>query len=443
LYEYKTYNKMSTSPYVQKDVSALLYTKNPKAINSITDRKPNRINPKRARSGVAPGDPIEFEFTSDAFIDLASASLCFDLAITGVTGTTNSICNAADVVSRISIFYNDVLCEQINESNSWCNTLLAYSATRSWCGSEGDAILGLSNQVNQALPGAASNGARSYCVPIGLLSGFFRMANYLPLLGNKLRVSFQVASKPSDVVNFTDNTVPGGIGFQLNNISVMIDSVIVQREYRDKILEVMASENGLRIPFSSLQTGKLTPSNSTSQQLRIPNNLSNALSLFMLYDNASAKALTTNQWTLMHQSFPLPSFSSLRVRSGSHYFTPPDDIKSFPELYASAEKCCNSVADISGTGYINYGMQSGLYTKAATIAGGSYGLCLLAVNLEKTLESDDSVMNNGFTASESGSVDFDIQITTTTALSNGDSFLTAIQHKRALVFARSGVVCEV
>ena len=94
----------------------------------------------------------------------------------------------------------------------------------------------------------------------------------------------------------------------------------------------------------------------------------------------------------------------MRVRCGTKMFTPPDDIRSFTEAYTSVEKCVNSVCDITGSGWIDYKMYTGDYAQAGKIddSAAKYGLCLLGVNLEKTIEMDDAVINNGLAAIEAG-----------------------------------------
>jgi hypothetical protein len=427
---------------VPKEVSALLFSKNPKVIDSIQERQPSRFNPRGNRTGLNPGDTIEFEFTSDQFVDVSSALLCFDLNI----AATDSICNAADVIERISIYYNDVLLEQISDANAWSNALLAYSAHRNWCQSEGKMILGLTNQVNSNAPSTAAgtvNGARAYAVPLGLVSGLFRMKNYLPLLGNKLRVSILLAPA-KDVINYTTAAVPATQTYSLNKISILMDTIVCTQGYASTIRAAMNTSEGLRLPFTSLQMNSLTVGSGTNQYLRIPNNLSNAMSLFMLYDNSTTKVLTQNLWNFKKQSFPLPTFSSLRVRCGTKMFTPPDDLRSFAELYTSAEKCVNSVCDITGTGYIDFKTFTGGYAAHTDLSNAAavYGLALIGVNLEKTIEPDDNVINNGLAAIEAGNSDFDVQLTTTSGLAVTDNILSAISHKRALVFASHGITCE-
>ena len=96
---------MATSVKMEsKPVSALLYSKSPKVIDAIQERQPSRFNPKGSSDGFLPGRMIEFEFMTDQFLDPASAVLCFDLDV----AATDAISNAADVIERLDILYNDV-----------------------------------------------------------------------------------------------------------------------------------------------------------------------------------------------------------------------------------------------------------------------------------------------------------------------------------------------
>ena len=284
------------------------------------------------------------------------------------------------------------------------------------------------------------NGKRSYAIPLGLLSGFFRMKNYLPLMGNRLRVNFGLTKSASDVISFSTTAAPANQSFTLNNVSILMDTVICTPKYADAVRSVMQTGEGLRLPFTSLQTGTHQVAASASQYMRIANSNSNSMSLFLLYDDKVAKEQEPDKWSLSRQAYALPKFSSLRVRCGTKSFTPPDDIRSFTELYTSVEKCVNSVCDITGSGWIDYQMYTGDYVQGANVSGGKYGLCLMGVNLEKTIETDDAVINNGLAAIEAGNSDFDITLQTATALNNQNTFRWAISHKRALVFAAQGVV---
>jgi hypothetical protein len=163
----------------------------------------------------------------------------------------------------------------------------------------------------------------------------------------------------------------------------------------------------------------------------------------MIHDPQATKEEKDTLNICNNQSFPLSTFAGLRVTCGSRDFTPSDGYKTFSELYAATEQCINSLCDLSCSGYIDYATYKAAYTQHADISNTSavYGLCLMGINLEKSVENDDSTINNGI-SSQDGFSQFDIQLTTSSALATTSKLLTNVVHKRALVFSGSGVAVE-
>lgn len=426
---------MSIVEYNQVQAPELLFSKNPNVLPSIVERRAERFHPRGSRSSITPGSTIEFEITHDQFLDLQSAGISLTLDLQGAVGA--AISNICDVIDRIEVFYNDSIVDRIQDVAAWSNTYIAFSANADYANSEGSALLGLTNQFITTNP---NNGDRQYIIPMALISPVFMMSNYLPLLSNKLRISILLQNNTKAVISkFTTSDT-----YVLNNVSLMMDTIIVTREYRDKIIQAMQTDNGFRIPFTSWTTGRMSVvGTGTSQQLQISNNHTNALSLHLLYHNETAKnAAASGNWVLWNQSFPLTNFSSLYVRSGSKIFTPPDRINGFAELYVSQEKCLTSFANLGSSGWVTYKQFSDGYTSNATLSSGTYGLCLLSVNLEKTLTSDYDTINSGLSSGDGATNMFDVEINTSSALVGSDSWLYAIVHKRTLIFANSGIDVE-
>jgi len=450
--------------YETKTIDSLLYNRKPAVIESIIERRQRRYLPRGARSGLTAGQQVEFEITHDMFNDLKTAYLGFSLASTDTDG---KICNAGDIIDILEIFYNDVLVEKISNCGEWSNSFLAHSAHPEWFKREGRALLGISNQCvggdatatgsiylqygDRAL---ASN--ESYVVPIALSSGFFRSKYFLPIVGNKLRVVITLAPNKK-VLSF--RTTAATDAYTVNDLFLSMEDIVVQSQYRAKVLEAMQGE-GFRIPFTSYQTNELSLAASTTQNLVLNANLSNAISLFMLHDpqvytsnGAGTGKLTDNAGNnnlnvCWDQSFPLSGFGSLMVNCGSRQFGPSDGFKTYSELYTSTEQCINYLCDLKGSGYIDYATFKAGYTKAIAIqstnpgvTAGTYGLCLLGVNLEKSVENDDATINNGI-SSQDGFSQFEIKLTTSDSLASSSKLLTNIVHKRALVFQQSGISCE-
>jgi hypothetical protein len=430
--------------YSKMDHPQLLYNGAPKLIEAVLERRPIRYQPKNRT--VNPGDIIDFDITSDQFADLGSAVLHFDLALNVAAGTTDTgarIHNALDIIKQIEVFYNDQSCERVLDANVWANTFLSYSATRDWANSEGGALLGLHNQgtASAAVSGTSNthNGIRSYAVPLAYVSGFFRMKPFLPLVNNKLRLAL-LTEAVAQVIGLQSTAIGG---YQLTNTSLVMDMIVVDRSYSQAVQKAMLSEDGFRIPYTSFQTAHATVTGTTDNYIRVSNNNSNALSLFILHE--PTKAFAVDVWTAWKQCFPMPLFTTLRCTSGSKTFTPADGIRGFPELYASAEKCVSGPADLSGQGWIDYKTFTATYAKhiLMTNAAAAYGLCVMAVNLEKSIQVDDAAANNGLDSHSGGADQFlDVQITTSSALDPTSTFLTNLVHRRALVFRQGASVIE-
>lgn len=428
---------MSMQSYSKKMPQALLFSQNPSILDGVVERRVERFQPNGSRSGYTAGQTLEFFITTDQLQDLTSGMLCFDLAISGTSSGSARISNAVDVIKNFSIFLNDVQLESIQDTAAWINTFMSFTCNRSYLQTEADVLLGINNQEHIS---SVASPIRSFSVPLALVSGLCRAQNYFPTLGSKLRFVFELAPN-RDVIS-----LPGNVdnAYTLNNVSMTMDTIIVSSEYRQKLQQVIASDQGLRFNFGSLQTSKHQVAGATQQYLRIPYNLSNALSLVVLYaPSNTTKAWDATAWTLQNQSFPLQDkgFQRLEVRSGSRIFTGNDGILTTPELYVSAEKCINSFLNFVGSGYIDFKTFTDGYTRNTTISSGQYGIMPLAVNLEKALQSDDSLINDGISSAQ-GLQEFDMRLTTNSPLDGGASFLSCIYHRRTLKMSSNGVVLE-
>lgn len=421
---------MSVEKFVKVPVARMLYNRSPVVQESLVDRRPDRFFSLNGRNAEA-GSTLSFEISSDAFYDPLSATLNFKLTTTD----SGEISNAVDVVSQISIFYNDTLLERISQCNSHTNSFLFLTANQTYLNSEADVMLGNTNQFHTS----SNNGTRYYSVPLSLVSGFHRTGYYIPLVGNKLKIEILLEQSNKVVSKATATTAT----YSLSDISLTADIVVSSQKHRDAVIQAMR-EDSIRIPFTSLTTGILQGFPSTENYLKISCNNSNNLSLFLLY-NSPSKTLTADKWNLYHQSFALPSFSRLRVRSGTKMFTPSDDIQGSIEAFKETNKCVSGFNQLSGSGVMDYATYTGSYTQGAEIAKTTYGHHLLAVNMEKTLDSDDdpSIVNNGSASGSDGMTnEIDCYVTTSSPLENGSSWLYAIAHKRQLVFSKSSVMCE-
>ena len=414
----------------------LLFSRSPKILSYIKERRANRVFPNGKTDAWAQSQVMDFEIRSDSLIDLPSTVLNFDLDfdISGGVSGASRISNACDIIQSIRVFYNDVQVEEILDANAFANLFLAYSANKTYLESEGETYLGLYNQFVQA----DSNGARSYSIPLTLVSGFFRSSqSLLPCMGNRIRVSITLATD-GKVVSFSPSVSES---YKLNKVSLTYDETVVSEKFRKMVMDAMMSESGIRIPFTSLQNTTLNVGAVSTAYLRLQFNLSNVLSMHMLVDNASAKSREANKYILACQSYPLTNFSKAFVRVGSQNLTPADGLKNYIELYQQQNKTISNFNDLLGTGVISYKDLVAGYTKAATVAGGAYGLCPVSIDCSKIVSNDDGVVNQGI--SSSGVNEFNIELYKSSGtFSADDVVLCGLVHKRSLVFSQGGALVE-
>jgi len=440
---------MSVVSYEEKPVSQMLYSKVPKLIKSIDERRTDVWWPRASRGGYTAGTTVEFDLLSDALFDMQTFCLQFKADITAgnagdVTGV--EVASALDFIDSIQIFYNDVECDKVDNANIWANAFVLYSANKSYLEGDASIYLGMQNQFFKSLgtsskPEPVVGAYRVFSVPFCLLSGFFNMHSYLPLMGNRLRVKIQFAPNVvalSKMVHAQDS-------YTLNDICIRGDNIIPKRDFRAEIAREMSSSDGFRISYVSYSTHKHAVQASTSQNIRQTYNLSNALSIHMLRGNDATKTATAGQHTLWCTSFPLATFKMFKCRSGSLYFTDVNGIESPVDMFISNQKTMGTLSTLDGAGVVNWKSYTSDYTKNADPTAGDYGYFLMSVNLEKALldDNDPSVLNSGVSSIANGATNqFDIELQTSAALAATDVLYLNIVHRKSIHFAGSGILVD-
>lgn len=427
--------------------SELLYQKNPKILSYLKERRPVRVYPT-STSDYRAGQLLEFEIRSDNFIDVQCAMLNFHLSF---PTPSTKIANALDVIQSARVFYNDIQLESIENANSINNLFLAYNASRTWAESEGDVYLGLDTQYAST---SRPSGTGDYSIPLALVLGLFRsLSSYLPVMGNRLRLSFTLAPDAqviSRCVNTTDT-------YSMSKISLVYDEIITESRFRKGVMDAMSSTEGLRLPFTSCiqQTLNLGTSNSFFGKLTF--NLSNVLSLHMLLDD-SAKDVREGEskdqsgedvpapYTLSRQSFGFPGFDKCFVRVGSQNLTPADGIKSYVELFQNANKTISCFNDIHGSGLLKYASLTGTYDRSRrgdAISHEDYPMCPISIDCSKMSGvSDDAVVNQGVSASGVNEFQIELYRTSGSNFTSSNSLICSLVHKRAIVLSQGGCVCD-
>lgn len=132
--------------YQEKSVSSLLFNTTPSLIKSISHRITETYYPRGPRSGYKTGESVEFDIVCDQCLDLQSFALQFKLVVEGTTPDNARIANAADVIKKIEVFYNDVVLAEPNDANIWNNAFLFHNTNQNWMRSDGQIYMGINNQ---------------------------------------------------------------------------------------------------------------------------------------------------------------------------------------------------------------------------------------------------------------------------------------------------------
>jgi hypothetical protein len=472
-----------------REVDRLLYTQAPEMIKSIKYREKAFEYAKIGTGNISQNSNLVFEIVSDQLVDMSTMTLDFDLVIPYTGSNTiadrvlNLPSNAVDVVDQVSVDYNSEQVEHILNANKFANVFLAYSANMTYLKSEGEALLGLNTQFTNELstdipvdgdekkfelpPGwefetggvtvTNSSIKRRFSVPVSTFSAFARCQNYLPLFGNKLRYTIRTATN-DQVISYTGGaSVPS---YRLDNVQLWFDTVVLADSYKQQLAEAMASDQGIRLSYTTYDVSSTKAEPNTSQVIKRSYNLGNVCSLEMLLDS-SVKVHGAKKWAMKCQAFGDKNFSGLVVRSGTRYFTPPQGLNSHIELFVESQKCLSNLNDYMGTGVINTKVlrdgyvqvaaagadanDSPAYRAGQALRKSSYGICLYSVNLEKVIGSDYSmqdVINTGVSSRAVGaSNEFDITVKHSDPgeIGNNSFYLTALIHKRQLIFQNSAV----
>lgn len=425
--------------YQEKAVSSLLFNTTPSLIKSISHRITETYYPRGPRSGYKTGESVEFDMVCDQCVDLQSFSLQFKLIVEGTTPNNARISNAADVIKKIEVFYNDVVLSEPQDVNVWHNAFLFHNANESWMKTDGQIYMGLNNQF---VTHDVQANARVLSVPLNLVAPIFAINNYLPIMGNKLRVRITLAPV-NEVISkkgHADNV------YRLDEIVIQGDTVVLKTDYRNEIIDAMKSEKGFMISYVDYSTHKHSAVASTNQYIRQNWNLSNALSLHLLHSPDAAKnndAAVLLKHRLWCQSFPLNNFKNLKVKSGSVYYTPVNGLSNYQELFQACEKTMGIVGSLDGIGVLNYDrfvLENYVTDNDPFAPAAEYGHTLLSCNLEKVLQADadDAILNSGISSQANGSSHiFDIDLETTSALLATSTFYLNIVHRKTLKFSNS------
>lgn len=446
-----------SSLYNTKLVDSLLYHTKPDLIDSIEQRRCDRWQAEAKSGDYKAGDTITATISSDQCLDLQTLSLNFKInthiAAGGEQSTMTAagalIVSAGDVIKKISVWYNDVLVEEIDNCAKFTNAMLYSSASKEWFSTEGNALMGFNPwRLSKAMHADNTGtdyvvGSNAYTVngsyfsvPLCLFSGFCRNQFITPLFGSKFRVQIVLGS---DIEVLTRPSAAGDY-YMLNDVNLLCDTIVLSPAFRQSLINQIKSEEGVRIPFTSMITNRGVFNGTGTNYFRISFNLVNALSLIMLKSPEASKVDTQLAYRFANHGFPITDFVKLDVSVGSERVTPSDGIRDIATMYRAAELCVNSLCNLQSSGIIDRQMLTATYTQSTTQTSAKAGCAIMGVSFDKTTENDENLLNAGISSS-SGKNEINIALQTT-ASANTDALYSAIVHKRALKISSAGVVCD-
>lgn len=195
----------------------------------------------------------------------------------------------------------------------------AYSGA--WCDVSGN-VAAISTRTSSAVTTANPLGGEQRSLPLGLISGVGRMAQYLPLsvLG-EINLTLYTGSKQEIMFQNTAANTNGD--FSLGGVYIEYDIVVGHPEYMNLLARVAndPSEQGLVLPFESTimtSSGTIATSSSLVENSIVVSRATNHLVRTFLIQQPSANLANTN---FPSQScFPHCQTNKVQWRVGSMYY---------------------------------------------------------------------------------------------------------------------------
>jgi hypothetical protein len=412
----------------------------PNQLAGIQKRQPVRYTPLKPGNAKA-GTYTEFEITHDDMEDLSTTSLYIDeVDITGGTSIENGaveVNSGIDFLQSVDLWFNGQKLESYGNAAKWINASIAHAATRTWATCDGNVMLKYSNSLFSNSPPGSING-RSIAIPMCLIFGLFKIPYLFPVFQNRLRIRLTWA-KEEDAFAYVTNT---SCKYELKEPHIVSDMIVVDDTFRQKFSELMALEGGIRIPYTTFDVTEFAGNGSNSLVMRLPFAFSNALSLYMLRDVKND--YNASKYRDPNMISPMPNFERLNVKSGSIQFCPDEGFQGHQELYRSTKLSMAHLCELEGTGLINYGEYTSPFSQNSNYQTAELGYCLMGVNLEKSIEPDDSAYSNaGLSAQANGStntitIDLRNKSGASDTFANTDRILINIAHQNEIVIKDGG-----
>ena len=311
---------------------------------------------------------------STGLLDTNSLVLSYTQKTTTATANSSAMDDGAPF-RRIQVAVNGQLADDVDNCQRNMNAQVYASANMDWYRTTGSFAnyWALNNDLSWGtakcwgdlsgnLPAAAarSEAGQDVAVPLGLLSGFFRQQQYIPLFAlGELVVSLTCASNAEAIVQrgATDAT------YALSDIYIECDIVQPHHVYLDMMnaLTQNDSESGISLAYESTIVSQGVSNAATAASFivsRATNNLRR-----VVFTHTPTNALSSMAYPST-SCFPKANINSVQLRVGSLYF-PSQPATSAARMWAITQSAFGEPNNLGNSGVVN----AYLYNGTTTVAG--------------------------------------------------------------------------
>lgn len=434
----------------------------------VQHRSQQKITPSQGQSG--PYSPegdnqIEFQWTHGDATDFASTVLMCNLAFTtsGTAGDIN-INTASDLIDRIEFYVDGTeVLSSVNTNVSLVQNALMYSEfTRDYFNREGSVLLGWNVDLYNI--GELTAGvARTYAIPLWSLHCGFSQTKVFPVLGSNVRLVLHLS--PAVKALNARSTLTDS--YQLSNVYLLEDRLILSPDYKSALMAQVKSEEGFKIHYIDYDITPHNIVNANTQNLVVVNKHSNALTLMLLNDYLPNERADVHTDNTVNKGNANPNMfvdiarrvSNATVECGSLRFTGLRGSESIVEHFMHLERANGTLGKPNNVGSYNFVMyHSGAIkdpasaTKTLKNSAPVISFAPLIFSLEKTMSSDVdmNIVNKGLSATDPmSSRDIDVVLTTNaSALDNRpldstkERLFSVLVYEKALCMKQGMILVE-
>lgn len=297
-------------------VNNLVY-ENPDALSLAVSRSSNRMFFQRAQYN--PGETAVIDFNSGTdFVDPENSYLAFTVTALGAAGAYSfGIGSAMNLIRQVTIrSRSGVEIDRVERANVWSLFETQYRNSSSWFGTVGAAMEGFGTSYTSIVGPATSSTGNRFLLPLKRLAPFFkpikRGQKIPPQLMSGLHMEIIWESTAMALYSASALT-----GYQINNLSVMCDSIAMTDDVQ-KTINQQSADAGLEYAYPRVYTNPAVPGASSALSVQVRKAVSQAnyawavtldSSTYATLNADSFKAInwaiTRYQWRLGALYFPL------------------------------------------------------------------------------------------------------------------------------------------